>query len=264
MTRILFILAIFMLSAASFAQNDANTYPYAADRPGISNAPYLVGLHQLAIESGVGLNSTEGPQTSTYYNQNIFRYGMFKHLEFRAEVDFAYTSNKDTSFYGVRTIGVGLKVPIITGKKHLPDIAILGSSFLPKIGNPLYSPSNYIPTATILIQKSFSNLSIGCNLGVFWDNQSENGYIINPYSTGCYAQGSYTANISYAVKKTNIFVESYGFYSNKTNPYFAGDIGVAYAVSSELQLDLSIGNNIQFNNSFIVGGIAWRIPNKNR
>jgi len=263
--KILSFLVLFMLSVASFAQNGTMTYPYTADRPGYSNSPYLVGLHQLAIESGFGCNLTETPTSKTFYNQNLFRYGMFKHLEFRAQIDFGATSS-DTSFYGVKTINLGFKIPIIRGYKYLPDIGILGTVALPKVGNLLYSSSDYTPALTLLLQKNFSNFSLGCNAGVFWDSHTiyEDSPFINPYSTGHYIQGSFSLIASYAIQNVSIFAESYEFYSVKTNPYIAFDMGFAYSILPKLQFDISVGSNLKLDNSFVAIGIAWRIPNKYR
>lgn len=220
---------------------------YNADRPGVSNSPYIVGHHNIAFESGIGYSK------GAYSNQTLFRYGALKNLEMRTELDFYHATSNRVTYSGLNNIIIGLKVPIFQGKKKIPDIAILGNLTLPKTGTPT-------PSFALLLQKKCDDISFGCNAGIFWDNTTYAGPIINPYSTGKYAQGFYSFIIEYDILKSSVFVEAYGFYSKQLVPYRGLNIGVTYMITPELQVDLCYGNDIEMNNSLISGGIAWRLP----
>jgi len=253
------ILILLLISTNLYSQD------YVPDRPGICNSPYLVGLHQIDFESGIGYNYYA--PDNVFYNTYLFRYGMFKHLEIRGDIDFGFThSINNTNYSGVKAITLGVKIPIINNIKYLPDVGLMGGIMLPNI-NKAYTPIDYLPAITLLLSKNIKNITIASNVGIFWDghDNSEDFFIINPYSIDNSAQFSYSIMIGYSIKKLQFFVETYGFMSN-SKPYSGCDGGISYFLTPELQMDFSIGLNyiIGLNNSFIGAGIAWRIPNKNK
>lgn len=263
------LLVVFMLVMAF--KGRCQTMPYAADRPGMGYTPYLVGLNQIDYNVSVG-HAYYAPSNCEMHNQfymtNSFRYGAFKHLELRIGVDVgAYTRENYSSgelMSGVRALTVGVKIPIIRDVKWLPDIGILAQTQLPDIGITPYTIANYIPSASVLLQKQFGKFYAVGNVGVLWDALTGDGcYYMHPWSTDTYTQGSYSLAVGYYIlDNVGIFFETYGYYSMHTEPLASCDFGLFVGITPELQWDLSGGCNYKYGRdySFINTGIAWRIP----
>ena len=60
------------------------------------------------------------------------------------------------------------------------------------------------------------------------------------------------------------FIESYNWFATGELPKNFIDVGGAYLITKNIQLDLSASMSLQdFNNYFMInGGVAWRIPRK--
>ena len=227
---------------------------YYPDRPGYSYFTHLVGLHQMDVEMGYGYNYTNyGEKSNLFYNTNVIRYGAFKFLEFRYQIDFGGVSTPSISQSGVKGVLVGAKVPIYTNDSII-SIGIIGNCYLPNLGKPYFAIPNYSPSVILALQKSIGKFILVGNSGVLWDG-------INPYS-----QGTASFAIWYIPSKFGCFAETMCLYSNKNSPMNCGDVGVVYYLTDNIVADFSCGLNYVsgLNNFFVNSGISWRIPNKHK
>lgn len=266
MKKIITLLMMLFITTLLFSQNDTTCIqiqkqePYFPDRPGMSANARLVGLHSTDYETSFGY--TTNYNLNTFYNTNLIRFGLYKFLELRIGMDFGYLPKEDPEIIGLKALSFGVKIPIVKDLKWLPDIAILGQVYLPDIGKPVFATPLYAPQATLLLQKGWGNYLLIGNVGFFYD-----GY--NPY-----AQGMYSLAFLYSFSpKLGVFIESYTFFSGKTEPVYFGDMGLSYFLNKNLEIDMSFGNKyvldfkdpqllFVYNPFYINCGLAWKIPHK--
>lgn len=247
MRKIFITIVAVLFSTLLFSQSDI----YIPDRPGYTYNARLVGLHRADVEVGFGYNYTNyGERSNLFYNTTAVRFGMFKHLELRYEIDFGDLSTPTVNSSGVKGMIIGAKAPIINNSKYFPDIAVIGTVALPDLGKPEFSIPDYAPSATLALQKSIGKWSLFGNGGIFWDG-------INPY-----AKGSASFALYFFPGKFGMFAETYCIYSDRTNPVNAGDCGILYCITDDLIIDLSGGIDYVegFDNFFVNCGVGWRLP----
>lgn len=233
---------------------------YIPDRPGYTYNSHLIGLHQIDVELGFGYNYMNfGEKTNVFYNTTAIRYGAFKHLEFRYEIDFGSIYTPSFNQSGVKGVTVGFKTPIYTNDSII-SVAIIGGCYLPNIGVPYFTIPDYSPSLTLALQKSIGKFVILGNTGVVWNGFGPDGIPVN------YGQGYSSLAIYYFPSRFGCFVETYCMYSTKTNPMNCGDAGILYCITDDIIWDFSFGLNYVsgLNNSFVNSGISWRIPNKHK
>lgn len=264
---ILFFLITMVVNVAK----SQNTYPYTPDRPGFAANPYLVGLHQMDYSGSVGYNYFvyDGTPINTLTQTNLVRYGMFKHLEIRAGVDFTRSNPFGEYIYAVRDVNLGVKVPIYSGSKYFPDVALLGTVMLPNLGTPEVNLTEYCTMASLLLQKGVGRWQFLANGGVLWDAFSKDGIsMMNVNSVNHKMQWSYVvAAYCYVIKdKLAIFAETYGYASQYTKPFAGFDGGLSLSITPELEWDCAFGIDYErgLNNAFVNTGVGIRIPNKNK
>ena len=249
MKKICLTFMVILFSILSFSQDI-----YIPDRPGYTYNAKLVGLHQMDLEMGFGYNYTkyDDVKSNLFYNTTAIRYGAFKHLEFRYQMDFG-SINSDVNDAGLKGISVGVKVPIFTNDSII-NVAIVGNCYLPNIGRPVFQIPEYSPSVTLAIQKSLGKFILFGNSGIFWDG-------FNPY-----AQGTASFAIYYFPTKVGFFVETFCMYSDRNGPMNCGDFGLVWNITDDFIFDFSCGLNYVkgIDNSFVNSGLSWRIPNKHK
>lgn len=266
----LFVLIVIMVLMAISSMKASAQEPYVADRPGMAVSAYSVGLHQLDYETSLySFQYVNGLDlTTTRMQTNSFRYGAFKHLELRAGVNLTNMELSDgTMINGFRDVNLGIKMPFIRNHPYLPDIALFGTVILPNTGNVEFTPTTYLPSGALLLQKSFGPVTLIANGGVMWDSFTAIGYSLNnPNSINRMIQGTYALAMYVFVQDMGFFMETYGYYAGNILPYSAFDMGVAAMLKKNLQLDMSMGVSYDkgFDNSFFNLGLGWLIPNKNK
>jgi len=248
--RKLITILLVLFSTAIFAQSDI----YMPDRPGFTYNTHLVGLHQMDLEFGFGYQYMNfGDKTNIFYNTTAIRYGAFKWLEFRYQMDFGNVSSPTINEAGVRGASIGMKFPIYTNDSIL-SIALVTACYLPNIGKPYFAVPNYAPSVTLALQKSFGNFLLLGNSGVMWNG-------IDPF-----AYGTASVALYYFPTKFGYFIETFCMYSDRTEPLNIADFGFVYSITDNIIMDFSVGLNYVtgFDDCFINAGLAWRIPNKNK
>jgi hypothetical protein len=255
------IIAIFALAIAAIAQEPA----YTGDRPGFSNSPYSIGNTNIGIESGFAYNYSSN--LNQYTQSNLLRVGCENWFEMRFGVDMGtYQDVTAHNYVGVKDINIGVKCTVVQNAQYLPDVALLGTCYVPEIELIRYIAKTTPATIYLLAGKTFGKVSLLGNLGAVWDvKAADNTYFINPYATTYAIQVNYIFNISIDVTKTfNLFAEAYGFFAGAFAPTNGIDAGIVITITPNLFWDLSGGiTYVQgLNNSFINTGIAWRFSDK--
>jgi hypothetical protein len=160
------------------------------------------------------------------------------------------SSAQSSALQGFNPVSVGTKIAICPEKGILPKTAMNIAFTLPYVGRREFRPSFLAPSFFLLMQNTLSEeFSIGYNLGLQWDGEQPNAtvaYSISPSLT--VAEG------------LSVFVEFYGFSTEKSVSDYRADMGCAYLVDDNVQIDFSagVGLNTVAPDSFVAFGLAWR------
>ena len=122
---------------------------------------------------------------------------------------------------------------------------------LPWVGKKDFRPKSLLPSVYLLMQNNItSKLNVCYNTGVEYDEESE----APDYFFALCLGYSFT-------DKFSAFAENYNYFAPASPPVNSVDLGCAYQVADNVQLDLSGNMNLNdFKNYFAVNfGVAWRI-----
>jgi Putative MetA-pathway of phenol degradation len=231
--------------------------PIVPDRPGQTNPPNVVESGTVQLETGFSRETDKaaGIQTINYlYNTSLVRVGLMTNCELRVVVEYAGTrtdsSAQSSALQGFNPVSVGTKIAICPEKGMIPQTAMNVALTLPYVGRKEFRPSFLAPSFFLLMQNNLSEkLSLGYNLGLQWDGEQPNAtavYSISPSLT--IAEG------------LSVFAEFYGFSTENLIPDYRADMGFAYLVNDNVQIDISggVGLNTVAPDSFVAFGLAWR------
>ena len=198
---------------------------------------------------------SDGIRTLNYlYNTSLVRIGVFETCELRLVLEYAGTKI-DSALHtaaldGFNPVSVGTKLAVCPEKGIIPQTALNIALTLPYFGKKEFRPTFLAPSFFLLMQNTPTDkLSLGYNLGLQWDG-------VQPNATAVY---SISLTLT-AMDGLSVYIECYGFTTEKSISDFRGDIGCAYLINNDIQLDLSsgIGLNSVAPDSFIAFGLAWR------
>jgi len=231
--------------------------PIVPDRPGQTNPPDVLASGTVQLETGFQRETinADGIQTINYlYNTSLVRIGLMTNCELRLVVEYAGThtdsGSQSSALQGFNPVSVGTKIAICPERRILPQTAMNVAFALPYIGRREFRPSFLAPSFFLLMQNTLSEeFSLGYNLGLQWDGEQPNAtavYSISPSLT--VAEG------------LSVFAEFYGFSTEKSLPDYRADMGYAYLVNDNVQVDFSVGVglNTAARDSFVAFGLAWR------
>jgi len=231
--------------------------PIVPDRPGQTNPPDVVASGVVLFETGFQreTKTAGGIQTINYlYNTSLVRVGLMTNCELRLVVEYAGTrtdsSAQSSALQGFNPVSIGTKIAICPEKGIIPQTAMNVAFTLPYVGRREFRPTFLAPSFFLLMQNNLSEkLSLGYNLGLQWDGDQPNAtavYSISPSLT--VAEG------------LSIFAEVCGFSTENSVPDYRADMGCAYLVNDNVQVDFSagVGLNTVAPDSFVAFGLAWR------
>jgi hypothetical protein len=258
----------------------ANLYPQkmediVTDRPDQTESAGIVPKGFVQIEAGVSgerawkidFNSPIGSGTSELYNYEypalLFRFGLEKGAELRFGLSYLgdvfsqqYSYESEPSFEetrrGMSSFTIGAKFKLFEEKKALPETAFLIHVSVPFSGNRIFQPEYIGTDFRFAMAHSLSRrFSLSYNLGGEWDGDS-------PQATGIY---TLSLGIS-LINNLSMFVESYGFLTQKQSPDHRIDGGFTYLFLPNLQADISGGLGITDKSPdyFIGAGLSVRLP----
>lgn len=168
------------------------------------------------------------------------------------QTDYLQVKTDSANFTGFDPLMIGTKLCISEAKGIVPKISFLFNLTLPYIGKRNFRPEYLAPSIYLLMQNDITRkLNVCYNLGLEYDGESASP---SEFAAICLGLG--------ITDKLSGFLENYDWFSSTSKPENFVDLGFAYLVSHNIQLDLSGNMNLQDIRKYIIigFGISWRIP----
>jgi hypothetical protein len=234
------------------AQEDTS-FNFVPERPGMATPPDVMTVKHFQIETG-GQYERTGGGALVYHGfvipSRLFRLGLAKSFELRAQTDYLYYLLKDTVISGINTISISGKIKLIEQRKLIPSIALLLNLKLPIIKYKYFSTNIFEPSIIVLLSNVISpKLNVTYNYGLAWA-----GNFSSPEHFYAFCLG---INLN---EKISYFIEPYGTFGRSSDLQFYTDTGLSYLISERFQLDISTGVSINtFPNYFFINAGFVRI-----
>lgn len=236
----------------------------SSDRPGQATPPSILLPGSIQIETGVQLTSDavsadqmESTIRTVSVPAAVVRIGMLATMEFRLSAEYRSVITMtppgtfETTVSGMSGIGLGTKIGVTPEQGAIPETAFLVTLALP-LGEETFRVQNVAPTFLFAMRNGLSSSSnLYYNLGATWDGTNGRGY------------GLYNVLLASSLTSSlGVFAEVYGTLASGIPPTHAADLGFAYLLGNNLQVDLYGGAGITDNapDYFIAGGISVRLP----
>ena len=244
------------------AQETETTPDLVTDRPDATEAPTVVPVGSLQVETGAFTTSFEdnGIKEEVFtYNTTLLRYGILDNLELRIGWNFeevqttinGMESNDVAS--GLSPLLFGAKVAISEEKGWFPEIGLIGHIFLPFTASSDFKPEFTAADFRFSFNHTLSERSgIAYNLGGQLGGESaEFAYI-------------YTLAYGYSITdKLGAYVEVYGDLPEDSSANHFWDAGLTYAIAPLIQLDATVGQSITEGQDILLSaGVSFRIDKK--
>jgi hypothetical protein len=256
MNRIVIGIVLVAMTASVFSQS-VELPDMTPDRPGFATSPFLVCPKHFQIETGSAYERASGSHTIQeliLFNTFLARYGINKILEVRLQSDFAKVKTDSTSKMGFSLITAGAKLLIYRGKGIIPMTSLMVDLTFPFSDDEFFKPESPMPSFYLLMQNDITEkINISYNFGMdFIDGYS----VPIEFAAICF-EYDFTQNLI-------TFIESYNWFASGALPKNFIDVGGAYLITKNIQLDMSVSMSMQdFTNYFMInGGVSWRIPRK--
>ena len=235
---LLLSLALLALSALAFA-DDINP-----DRPGIADGSSIVGAGRFQVESGLQREfRRDGDEHERLtYVPTLLRVGIDEHWEGRIEGNaYGWQRQSDAGSHSVGAMPVSLGVKYnfqASDDDGKPGYGAIVRVF-PRSGSDTFGTHRVTGDVRLVADFALSPAwSFNPNIGVASDEDGDR----HQYNTALFA-----ATLSYAAsKQLNVFVDT-GMQSREERhggKQVILDTGVAYALSSDVQLDATVGRGV--------------------
>lgn len=217
-------------SGAAFADDDANP-----DRPGIADGSSVVGAGRFQVESGLQREWRSGERLT--YVPTLLRLGIDDHWEGRVEGNVYGWQKPDGA--GAMPASIGLKYNAqASDDSGKPGYGVIVRVF-PRSGSETFGTHRVTGDVRLVADFALSpKWSLNPNIGVAIDEDGDG----HQYNTGLFA-----VTLGYAAsKRLNAFVDT-GMQSREQRHGGAqviADTGLAYMLTSDVQLDASIGRGV--------------------
>ena len=219
------ILIIFSLS---FTNNFAQI---STDRPDQTEGTHVLKNGDFQIESGWTFNSDGGSLN------NLLRIGTFKGIELRFSTNLISGHEDMTGLFpSLDNLEFGAKFKILDKKETLTKISFLSHLSL----STEYSDNSGGLLNRILVSHELSeSFELAYNLGYSKYFEQDNGLLV------------YSLVIAKSFGNLGAFVEIFG------DSYSNWDLGITYLIKDNLQADISYGQGINNELSYLSIGAAW-------
>lgn len=248
-------------STISAQDNAIDIGPIVTDRPDATEAPRVVPIGYLQVETG-GFYETFKGDTFSFdryvYNTTLLRFGLLSNLELRLgwnleeQTTSLNNSNLQNTLRGLSPLLLGVKVAIAKENGSMPEIGVIGHIFLPFTAGADFKPE----TTGVDFRFAFSHTlsekeNLSYNIGAQWgDDSPEIAYI-------------YTLAYGYAItEKFGAYAEIYGDLPENSQANHLWDIGGTYLMQPNIQFDITMGSSFtQGQDILLSAGVSFRIPN---
>ena len=224
------ILIIFSLS---FTNNFAQI---STDRPDQTEGTHVLRNGDFQIESGWTFNSDRGSLN------NLLRIGTFKGIELRFSTNLISVHEDMTGLFpSLDNLEFGAKFKILDKKETLTKISFLSHLSV----STEYSDNSGGLLNRILVSHELSeSFELAYNLGYSKYFEQDNGLVV------------YSLVVAKSFGNLGAFVEIFG------ESYSSWDLGITYLIKDNLQADISYGQGINNELSYLSIGAAWNFSLK--
>ena len=224
------ILIIFSLS---FTNNFAQI---STDRPDQTEGTHVLRNGDFQIESGWTFNSDGGSLN------NLLRIGTFKGIELRFSTNLISVHEDMTGLFpSLDNLEFGAKFKILDKKETLTKISFLSHLSV----STEYSDNSGGLLNRVLVSHELSeSFELAYNLGYTKYFEQDNGLVV------------YSLVVAKSFGNLGAFVEIFG------DSYSNWDLGITYLIKDNLQADISYGQGINNELSYLSIGAAWNFSLK--
>ena len=219
---------ILILFSLTFSNNFGQI---STDRPDQTEGTHVLRNGDFQIESGWTFNSDGGSLN------NLLRIGTFKGIELRFSTNLISGHEDMTGLFpSLDNLEFGAKFKILDKKETLTKISFLSHLSV----STEYSDNSGGLLNRILVSHELSeSFEIAYNLGYSKYFEQDNGLLV------------YSLVITKSFGNLGAFVEIFG------DSYSNWDLGITYLIKDNLQADISYGQGINNELSYLSIGAAW-------
>ena len=226
-----YIILIFF--SLSFTNNFAQI---STDRPDQTEGTHVLRNGDFQIESGWTFNSDGGSLN------NLLRIGTFKGIELRFSTNLISGHEDMTGLFpSLDNLEFGAKFKILDKKETLTKISFLSHLSV----STEYSDNSGGLLNRVLVSHELSeSFELAYNLGYTKYFEQDNGLVV------------YSLVVAKSFGNLGAFVEIFG------ESYSSWDLGITYLIKDNLQADISYGQGINNELSYLSIGAAWNFSLK--
>ena len=219
---------ILLLFSLTFSNNFGQI---STDRPDQTEGTYVLRNGDFQIESGWTFNSDGGSLN------NLLRIGTFEGIELRFSTNLISGHEDMTGLFpSLDNLEFGAKFKILDKKETLTKISFLSHLSV----STEYSDNSGGLLNRILVSHELSeSFEIAYNLGYSKYFEQDNGLLV------------YSLVVAKSFGNLGAFVEIFG------DSYSNWDLGITYLIKDNLQADISYGQGINNELSYLSIGAAW-------
>ncbi|MDQ2819680.1 MAG: transporter [Pseudomonadota bacterium] len=216
-------------SSLAYADDDANP-----DRPGIADGSSVVGAGRFQMESGLQREWRSDDRLT--YVPTLLRFGIDDHWEARVEGNVYGWQGHDV---GAMPVSLGVKYNVQSSDDDgRPGYGVIARVF-PRSGSDTFGTHRVTADVRLVADFALSpKWSLNPNIGVAAEEDGDG----HQYNTGLFALTlGYAAN-----KRLNVFIDT-GMQSREQRHggrQVIVDTGLAYMLTSDVQLDASVGRGV--------------------
>ena len=224
---------ILILFSLTFSNNFCQI---STDRPDQTEGTHVLRNGDFQIESGWTFNSDGGSLN------NLLRIGTFKGIELRFSTNLISGHEDMTGLFpSLDNLEFGAKFKILDKKETLTKISFLSHLSL----STEYSDNSGGLLNRILVSHELSeSFELAYNLGYSKYFEQDNGLLV------------YSLVVAKSFGNLGAFVEIFG------DSYSNWDLGITYLIKDNLQADISYGQGINNELSYLSIGAAWNFSLK--
>jgi len=228
------ILIMLFTGFTMYAQNPSEI---VTDRPDQTDGAYVLLKNYLQVENGILFNK------SGVLNNFMVRYGYSESGEFRCAMDLGRIKSK----FSIFPVQLSAKQRILNPSGAIPLVTLIG----------------YLNFGPIASANAKSNEIEGSLLLAFQhDLNDDMAFEWNFGSQSFKNDLHFTLLYSYKIfHNTTVFVEYFSDYEKASKPVHNADVGLLYAASNNLSLDIGFGSTLDtslHNSIFFTCGASYR------
>jgi len=224
---------ILILLSLTFSNNFGQI---STDRPDQTEGTHVLKNGNFQIESGWTFNSDGGSLN------NLLRIGTFKGIELRFSTNLISGHEDMTGLFpSLDNLEFGAKFKILDKKETLTKISFLSHLSV----STEYSDNSGGLLNRVLVSHELSeSFELAYNLGYTKYFEQDNGLVV------------YSLVVAKSFGNLGAFVEIFG------ESYSSWDLGITYLIKDNLQADISYGQGINNELSYLSIGAAWNFSLK--